>query len=98
MKSLFKSIFNKMDNSLEIIQNQLLMEEQYGDIKKDSDVINEEIRISNLNAVAQSSTKKEIFIINQLAKHYQNFMAVKGVSFSVGSSECFGLLGKEKNF
>ena len=38
----------KKDNSLRILQNQLLMEEQYGDIKKDSDVINEEIRISNM--------------------------------------------------
>ena len=79
LKSLVKTVFGRIDNSLEIIQNQLQMEEQYGDIKKDSDVINEEIRISNLNALTQSATKKEIFIINQLAKHYQNFMAVKGM-------------------
>jgi len=93
IKYLIKSIFMKKDNSLRILQNQLLMEEQYGDIKKDSDVINEEIRISNMNGLAQSANKQEIFIINQLTKYYQNFMAVKGISFSIGSSECFGLLG-----
>ena len=79
LKYVIGGVFKKKDNSLRILQNQLLMEEQYGDIKKDSDVINEEIRINNINALAQSSNKQEIFIINQLTKYYQNFMAVKGI-------------------
>ena len=30
---------------------------------------------------------------NKLSKNYENFMAVKGISFGMKDSECFGLLG-----
>jgi len=36
---------------------------------------------------------KEIFIVDSLKKVYSNFMAVKGISFGMRNSECFGLLG-----
>ncbi len=68
-------------------QQQSILEEQYGDIQKDSDVINEEKRIS------RREMKQEIFVVDRLTKYYSRFMAVKGISFSLDSSECFGLLG-----
>jgi ATP-binding cassette subfamily A (ABC1) protein 3 len=95
VKYMIKSLFKKDNNlgDLGVLRNQLLMEEEYGDIKKDEDVINEEIRISNFLSSANAASNKDIFIINQLTKYYQDFMAVKGISFRMGSSECFGLLG-----
>ena len=62
----------------------------YHDIPKDSDVINEENRISNLMIHADIP---EIFIVDKLTKHYSNFMAVRGISFSIEKAQCFGLLG-----
>jgi len=85
----------KADNELVIQTNQLEMEEEYGDLIKDEDVVNEEIRISKMNP--KNFNNKEIFIIDRLTKYYSKFMAVKGISLSLGSSECFGLLGK-KNY
>lgn len=78
-----------------ISEQQEEMERLYGDIKKDDDVLFEEARISNLvnqQGISPGQTK-EIFIIDQLIKHYSNFMAVKGISFSMEKGECFGLLG-----
>lgn len=67
------------------------MEKLYGDVEKDSDVLEEEERI------AQNSTfddqNSEIFLANKLTKSYSNFKAVKGISFAIKNSECFGLLG-----
>jgi ATP-binding cassette, subfamily A (ABC1), member 3 len=76
-------------NTLEqpLTQQQFTLEEQYGDIQKDSDVINEEKRIS------RKEMNQEIFVVDRLTKYYSRFMAVKGISFSLDSSECFGLLG-----
>ena len=88
LKYLIKS---KESNELVIQTNQLEMEEEYGDIKKDEDVVNEEIRISKLDP--RNVKTKEIFIVDRLTKYYGNFMSVKGISFSMGTSECFGLLG-----
>jgi ATP-binding cassette subfamily A (ABC1) protein 3 len=74
---------------------QLEIEEEYGDIQKDNDVINEEYRISSLVSTGEfkSFSSKEIFIVDGLTKYYSGFMAVKGISFSMKQSECFGLLG-----
>lgn len=75
---------------------QLAIELEYGDISKDEDVSNEETRISELvnSGSHKNESCKEIFIIDRLAKHYAGgFMAVKGISFSLQQSECFGLLG-----
>jgi hypothetical protein len=77
-----------------INHDQLHEEQQLGDIIKDSDVLEEERRIDELvrgGSVAPNA--KEIFIVNRLTKYYANFMAVKGVSFSMAASETFGLLG-----
>ncbi len=62
----------------------------YQDIAKDSDVIQEEKRISQINI---NSDNSEIFIVNNLTKYYKNFMAVRGISFSLEKAQCFGLLG-----
>ena len=62
----------------------------FNDIPKDIDVINEENRISSLNI---NKNNNEIFIVDQLTKYYGNFMAVKGISFTLNKSQCFGLLG-----
>ena len=82
------SIFDSNKNQQPLIEQQTQMEEQYGDIQKDSDVINEELRISQ-----KKLSQEEIFVVDRLTKHYSRFMAVKGISFSLDSSECFGLLG-----
>ena len=79
-----------------IQQEQKQIEELFGDIAKDADVIEEEQRISDLVAARRKNpavAQKEIFIIDGLTKYYSNFMAVKGISFSLGRAECFGLLG-----
>jgi ABC-type glutathione transport system ATPase component len=73
-----------------ISDQQIEIEKLYGDIEKDSDVLDEENRISKLN---DDLIKQEIFIANKLSKNYENFMAVKGISFGMKDSECFGLLG-----
>ena len=62
----------------------------FNDIPKDIDVINEENRISSSNI---NKNNNEIFIVDQLTKYYGNFMAVKGISFTLNKSQCFGLLG-----
>ena len=64
------------------------LEKLYGDLEKDSDVCDEEKRVTCL-----SSQDQEIFIARNLKKKYSNFTAVKGISFGMKSSECFGLLG-----
>ena len=78
-----------------IVKDQLALEEQFGDIQKDSDVIEEEERIYKLanEAVTNNVPTNEIFVVDRLTKYYSNFMAVKGISFSVKKSESFGLLG-----
>jgi ATP-binding cassette subfamily A (ABC1) protein 3 len=80
---------------VEEIDKQLEMEREYGDIRKDEDVINEEMRISELvkSGEYKNDSTKEIFILDRITKHYSGFMAVKGISFALEQSECFGLLG-----
>ena len=65
----------------EVLQNR----EKSGDIEKDESVLQEEERISY--------DKTDFLCIDQLTKHYSNFMAVKGISFGIKQGECFGLLG-----
>lgn len=79
----------------ETYQDQMQLEREYGDIRKDDDVINEERRISNMisSREYESDSCKEIFVVDNLAKTYSGFMAVKGISFSLRHAECFGLLG-----
>lgn len=74
---------------------QLEIEEEYGDTRKDNDVIEEEQRIANLvgSREFENDSAREIFIVDALTKHYSQFMAVKGISFALRRSECFGLLG-----
>ena len=64
-----------------------------GDIAKDNNVIAEENDIAN-NLKEKLAT--EIFIVDRLKKYYSNFMAVRGISFSLKPNDCFGLLGKPK--
>lgn len=77
------------------MEKQLEMEQNYGDIKKDDDVLNEEARIDELvrSREYKSEACKEVLIVDRMTKHFSGFMAVKGVSFSLKQSECFGLLG-----
>lgn len=81
-------IFDSKSNQQPLVEQQIQLEEQYGDIQKDEDVVNEETRISH-----KKLNEEEIFVVDRLTKHYSRFMAVKGISFSLESSECFGLLG-----
>lgn len=69
---------------------QILNEKLYGDISKDSDVILEEKRIKKIQT---QSDYKEVLVVDNLTKHYDDFIAVKGISFSMKHSQCFGLLG-----
>jgi ABC-type glutathione transport system ATPase component len=87
---IFKKKLNQQQNSI-LSSEQANMEQLFGDVAKDTDVINEETRIANLVPTMHS---EEILIVDRLTKYYSRFMAVKGISFSVKSSECFGLLGK----
>ena len=75
------------------MKKQLEMEQNYGDIKKDDDVLNEEARIDELvrSREYKSESSKEVLIVDRMTKHFSGFMAVKGVSFSLKQSECFGL-------
>nr|APD26538.1 ATP-binding cassette transporter subfamily A member 3 X1 protein [Brachionus koreanus] len=88
---ILKKIFYKLRPSSSANKNndgQIDLEREYGDIKKDNDVVNEENRIRN-----KSYKNEEFFIVDGITKYYSNFMAVKGISFTLKSSECFGLLG-----
>ena len=95
-------------NKSEINYAQIEEEQMYDDLPKDSDVIEEENRISNLYSYQKEISssintdsaenvvqnfKQETFIIDKLTKYYGNFMAVKGISFAISDAECFGLLG-----
>lgn len=98
LTSLYYKLLKKEKNMGEIEAEsaiQLKMEKVYGDIQKDSDVINEEVRIANLirSGDYRNEACKEVFIVDGLTKYYSGFMAVKGISFSMKQSECFGLLG-----
>ena len=74
---------------------QAQLEQEYGDVKKDEDVCNEERRIANKisSREFEFDSNKEIFLVDRLTKYYSGFMAVKGISFSMRHAECFGLLG-----
>lgn len=56
----------------------------------DSDVVEEEYRINNM---ISKNKHDDLFIVDKLVKLYDDFLAVKGISFGIKSSECFGLLG-----
>jgi hypothetical protein len=77
-------------------ESQAELERQNGDIKKDTDVIEEENRLAHLVQSGKYLTKEsdEIFLVDRLTKHYSNFMAVKGISFSLKANDTFGLLGR----
>jgi ABC-type multidrug transport system ATPase subunit len=36
----------------------------------------------------------DLLVMNSLTKHYNSFMAVKGISLGIRGGETFGLLGK----
>ena len=95
------NLFRK--EKFKINYSQIQEEQLYDDMPKDSDVIDEENRISNMDSKFLSApvnqineyvnTYQEIFIIDKLTKYYDDFMAVKGISFGLFNAECFGLLG-----
>ena len=60
-------------------------------ISKDSDVLDEEMRIEQL--LTNSANTKDLFVVDKLTKQYRRLLAVKGISFSLDKNECFGLLG-----
>ena len=84
-----RSFFELDKISKKINEKQVKLEKECGDTKKDDDVLNEEKRIANNNL----DPKQDIFVVNGIAKHFGNFIAVKGISFTLKPSECFGLLG-----
>lgn len=91
LRKLEYNIRKKLIKAPSIVNDeQLQIEEEYGDIRKDPDVVEEETRISNL---VPYGNNPEIFIVDRLTKHYSTFMAVKGISFTLRPSDCFGLLG-----
>ncbi len=77
---------NKIDNT-----EQVLNEKLYGDVPKDCDVVKEEKRIERMKELGRG--QDEIFVADKLTKYYNNFVAVKGISFTMKQSQCFGLLG-----
>ncbi len=84
----------KNDALSNLHKDQQEIEEKFGDISKDSDVIDEENRIFNITkSDVLNINEHEIFIVDRLKKYYSNFMSVKGISFSVKKAESFGLLG-----
>jgi hypothetical protein len=87
IKYLISNHKNSAQKELVLSMHQSQIEELYGDIKKDSDVIEEEDRISKM------TPSSKVFIVDKLTKYYDDFMAVKGISFAISNSECFGLLG-----
>lgn len=94
VRSLVYRIF-PADSNVAQSDEQAELEREYGDIPKDDDVQAEERRISDLVRSGQYKRvdNKEVFIVDGLTKYYSGFMAVKGISFSMGRAECFGLLG-----
>lgn len=88
---LAKIKFISEKNESKILKNQLVMEKLYEDVEKDSDVLEEEERIAQNSTINDQNS--EIFLANKLTKSYSNFKAVKGISFAIKNSECFGLLG-----
>ena len=77
-------------NGVELME-QASIEKLYGDVAKDFDVVQEEKRISKIDPRIGYN---EILIVDKLTKYYSNFVAVKGISFAMNKSECFGLLGR----
>lgn len=94
IRSIYYRFLSSSPSSAEM-EKQLEMEQNYGDIKKDDDVLNEEARIDELvrSREYKNESSKEVLIVDRMTKHFSGFMAVKGVSFSLKQSECFGLLG-----
>lgn len=86
----FRYFIKRVDVS-KSFEKQLAIEKFYGDIDKDSDVVDEENRIRKLSNLENN---QEMFYTNNLTKYYEDFKAVKGISFSIKNSECFGLLGE----
>lgn len=87
---MIKSMFglrktNNNNKTNDLTSEQKNIEELFGDIQKDQDVILEEKRID--------SNKNDLLCIDNLTKYYSNFMAVKGISLGIKKGECFGLLG-----
>ena len=85
----FQRMFRNNDVDIEAIAARLELERLYNDIPKDEDVIQEERRVINTN-VKQS---EDLLVISELTKHYNSFMAVKGISLGIRPGETFGLLG-----
>ncbi|RNA07446.1 ATP-binding cassette sub-family A member 3-like, partial [Brachionus plicatilis] len=71
-KYILSSLFSKKSFEVQN-EEQLELEREYGDIKKDEDVIKEETRISE-NLI---NPMEEIFVVDGITKYYSNFMAVK---------------------
>ena len=92
LRKLFYKIqhcFSKKSIDLDTNYARLEMERLYGDIEKDQEVIDEEMRIEELNV----QTSDDLLVIDSLTKYYKSFMAVKGISLGIKSGETFGLLG-----
>ena len=92
----FKKLKYWLSNCSKSYQTDMLMEQAsieklYGDVAKDFDVVQEEKRISKIDPRIGYN---EILIVDKLTKYYSNFVAVKGISFAMNKSECFGLLGR----
>jgi ATP-binding cassette subfamily A (ABC1) protein 3 len=85
IKTLFCSSPSEESQNIDIHYKQKAEEELFGDIQKDSDVLEEENRIK--------TEKNDLLCIDQLTKYYGDFMAVKGISVGIQPGECFGLLG-----
>lgn len=88
---LFKRVKYYLKNNAMDIKRQLSAERLFGDEPKDDDVVAEETRIEQM--CTRTDDDDRIFVVNKLTKHYKNFVAVKGISFAVRKTECFGLLG-----
>ena len=87
----FQKLFFDDAISLQATLDRLELERVYGDIPKDEDVIEEERRIHEMN-IRQSD---DLLVMNGLTKHYNSFMAVKGISLGIRGGETFGLLGNK---
>ncbi|XP_033746448.1 ATP-binding cassette sub-family A member 3-like [Pecten maximus] len=59
---------------------------------EDSDVMEERKRIRD--TPLDTLLETDALVINNIAKTYGSFKAVRGISVGVGSQECFGLLGQ----
>lgn len=71
-----------IDNQVELPLN---------DEEVDIDVQSEEESVKQL--IDKQGTEEKALTVYQLYKRYSSFFAVRGISFSVGKQECFGLLG-----